>query len=290
MQNESMQSSNQKGRSLEKAVSFIQQTILRSNPQLQGTQFTVEANKIIDISGVRHEVDVFVRTLVGSEYESSWVFECKNQKDPVGKNEIIILSEKVNAISATRGFLVAHRITKDAEAQIKLNKRLSFVRCSDDFLSPLNSLQLRHASVEALPAKVLLKERGVAVKMQPRNLEWTNKRCRSKGEQVDLPAFVISNVDRIVAEDQKENASQYKHEGTHWREQAVRIEFEPSELLIGDLDVEYMMISVRFSVTVRTRKLISRFELDKQGRVFTFEPIDDLLPGKRIEIDVVQRL
>jgi len=68
------------------------------------------------------------------------------------------------------------------------------------------------------------------------------------------------------------------------------IEFTQSEMMIGDLDVECMMIAAPFLVTVRTRNLISRFELKNQGRVFKFEPIDDMLPGKCLEINVVQRL
>jgi len=56
-----------KGRTLERAVRFIQEAILKSDSKLKGAKFTIESNKILTISGVRHEIDVFVKTLPGSD-------------------------------------------------------------------------------------------------------------------------------------------------------------------------------------------------------------------------------
>src|SRR3989442_16023228 len=149
----------EKGRALERAVRFIQETILKSNPKMSGIEFSIETNKTL--TGVHHEIDVLVKTLPNSLCEATWIFECKNWKEPVGKNEVIVLAEKVDVLRANRGFLVAKRLTKDAEEQIKRDGRLSFIECTDDFLSPLNSLELIHAVHELQNVEVRVKERGV---------------------------------------------------------------------------------------------------------------------------------
>src|SRR5436190_15963503 len=122
-----------KGRALERAVKFIQSTILQSNSRLRGTSFAIESNKLLLVSGVRHEIDVLVTTPPDSDYQASWIFECKNWKKVVGKNEVLILAKKVAAIGTNRGFIVAKRISKDAAAQIKLENRVRFIPCVDEF-------------------------------------------------------------------------------------------------------------------------------------------------------------
>ena len=69
----------QTGKELERLVRFIQETILKSDPKLKGVGFTLESNKIIEISGVRHEIDVLVKTMPDSQYECTWIFECKRR-------------------------------------------------------------------------------------------------------------------------------------------------------------------------------------------------------------------
>lgn len=64
-----------KGLALETAVKFIQQTILETDPAMKGTKFSIETRKIVSIAGVRHELDVFIKTHPDSRFESSWVFE-----------------------------------------------------------------------------------------------------------------------------------------------------------------------------------------------------------------------
>src|SRR5258706_13406238 len=131
-----------KGRALEYAVSLIQDCILRSEPKLGRNGFSIETNRVRVVEGVRHEIDVLAKTLPGSAYESSWIFECKNWNKPVSKNDVIVLAEKVRALAASKGFLVAKSFSKDAEAQVKLDSRLSLIQCTDEFQSALTELEL----------------------------------------------------------------------------------------------------------------------------------------------------
>ena len=45
----------EKGRTLERAVRFIQETILKSNPKMSGIGFSIETNKTL--TGVHHEIE-----------------------------------------------------------------------------------------------------------------------------------------------------------------------------------------------------------------------------------------
>jgi hypothetical protein len=98
----------QKGNSLEAAVAAIEALILATAPGLREKTFLIESKKIVKVDGVRHEIDIFVTIDLGQEYKSIFIFECKNWKDAVDKNEIIILSEKVRATAAAHGYLVAN--------------------------------------------------------------------------------------------------------------------------------------------------------------------------------------
>jgi hypothetical protein len=278
----------EKGRALERAVRFIQETILKSDPKLSGLEFSIETNKVL--TGVRHEIDVLVKTLPNSFYEATWIFECKNWKSPVGKNEVIILAEKVDVLRANRGFLVAKTFTRDAEEQLNRDNRLSFIECTDDFLSPLNSLELVHTVHEPQNVEVRIKERGVPHAEHPGTLDWKGKICRVNNRPMDFPLFLKQQIDGILFRDQKENSAKYQLEGTYSGERAELIEFDAGEFLIEEMEVEHMVLIVRFTVIIRRRKVFSKFELKGHGRTFSFEPIEDFIPGKQLQIDIVQRI
>jgi hypothetical protein len=67
------------------------------------------------------------------------------------------------------------------------------------------------------------------------------------------------------------------------------VDFDSKEFVLGEMDVEWLVDSVVYTVTVRKKKLLSKFEVEGQGRAFSFEPIEDIVPGKQLKIDVVER-
>lgn len=112
----------QKGDALEHAVATIERSILRPVDNA-----TMECKKVIKVAGVTHEIDLFVMIDVAPHYRSVFIFECKNWAVPVGKNEIVVFSEKINVSNAARGFFVAQRFTADAKAQADKDKRITLL-------------------------------------------------------------------------------------------------------------------------------------------------------------------
>jgi hypothetical protein len=278
---------NQKGKVLERAVKLIQEAVLKSDPKLKGISFSIETNKTIKVADVRHEIDVFVKTLPNSSYESTWIFECKNWSEPVGKNQVIYLTEKVKVVGATKGFLVAKEFTKDARAQANTDQRLGLITCADDFLSPL-SFQLQHSVTEPTSIKVNLRRRGVPLNDIPVNLDWKNEKSYLNKNLVNLESFFNTKVEELIHENHRQNVVRYRFEGTHWGKHEKCIEFTNDELVIGDFDVETATVVVEFTVTIRNQKLISKFELQDQGQIFSFEPFEDDVSGNKWEFDLVR--
>jgi len=70
----------------------------------------------------------------------------------------------------------------------------------------------------------------------------------------------------------------------------MQMSFSKGELMIDSLDVEYIVIPLKFFVKIRRSKLLSKFELEGRGRAYSFEPIEDFEDGKSLEIHMVQKL
>jgi hypothetical protein len=279
----------QKGRVLEKAVTLIQRTILQCDPKLKGAEFSIECNKTVCVAGVRHEIDIWVKTLPGSPYEAAYIFECKNWEKPVSKNEVIILGAKVDVVGANRGFLVAHRFSKDAEAQAMSDPRLQLIHCTEDFASPF-SLELLQVVSEPHQVTVGIKERGVPSTDNPATLEWKSETSRFNEKLVDFRSFLDQRIKETLSQYKTENPALYQAHANHLAVYSGRFVFQTGELLIGKKDVEYMDLDIQFFVNFVSKKLLSKFELKGQGRVFSFEPVESVTPGLAYEIDVVQRL
>ena len=121
----------EKGDALEKAVAAIERHILETSPSLKERTFLMECKKVIQSGGVHHEIDIFVTIELAEGYKSFFIFECKNWEASVGKNEIIVLSEKIDATQAQIGFFVAKTFTRDAEFQAEKNPRIRLIRVSE---------------------------------------------------------------------------------------------------------------------------------------------------------------
>jgi hypothetical protein len=94
----------------------------------------------------------------------------------------------------------------------------------------------------------------------------------------------------MVRDHSKENFIRYQNTGTHWGETALQMNFPEGELMIGNVDVESIVIPLKFFVTISRKKLLSQFELEGRGRAYSFEPIEDFEDGKSLEVHLVHKL
>ena len=122
-----MTTAQHKGNALEEAVRAIEETILRTSPNVKDKTYRIESKKIINADDVHHEIDLVVTFDLGPGNKPVYIFECKNWQEAVGKNEIIIFAEKIAAAGAQRGFFVAKSFTSDAVAQADKEPRMELV-------------------------------------------------------------------------------------------------------------------------------------------------------------------
>src|SRR3984957_1288789 len=268
-----------KGDALERAVRLIRKTILESDPKFAGVKFSIEVNQIFRIKGVRHEVDVLVRTYPGSEIEALWIYECKNWKKPIGKNAIIVLSEKIDALNATRGFLVAKEFTKDATAQAEADQRIQLIPYSEEFINPLD-VQLLYNKIEPSSIVINIKERNAPPSPRPIVLDYDAVTCLVNGKKRDFYSFVTDYLDAIVEELKKE--PKFYNEGEFCEPKGIVENFSNGELVVNSMDVERLVIYSHFWFSTQRKKIISKFELKDQGRVYSLEPIEDAGRGEKI--------
>ena len=126
-----MSTPQQKGNALEAAVFAIEEMILRTSPNVKERTYLIESKKLINVGGVHHEIDLFVTFELGPGYNPVYIFECKNWKDAVPKDEIIVFAEKIAAAGAQRGFFVAKSFTTGAVAQANKEPRMELVLAAE---------------------------------------------------------------------------------------------------------------------------------------------------------------
>lgn len=279
-----------KGRALEQAVKVIQEAILKSSPDVSGKNFTIETNVRENFSGVTHEIDVLVRTNHKSDYEAIWLFECKNWSEPVDKDVVTVLADKVEAWNASKGFLVAKRITSGAEAQLKKYPRLSHIRCSEDFSGPLVGVELMHIVTDALPltVKIHFRDRLSTSELPP--LDYSKMPCRRFGQPADFLRFIQCEVEKVTRKDLADRNNQYQHIGTHWGHPHVILDFQDRELELNGFVVDSIELPLFYFVINTRTKIRSKFELEGKGRFISFESTTTDLEGNKIEFQFIQRL
>lgn len=275
---------------LERATAFIHEVLLKNDPNFRTASFTIETRKIVSVREVPYEVDVFVTPTKDSPYLGTVIFECKDWKTPVQRAQISELDTKVEALGASKGIMVARSITKGARTLIEQKTRLSFVQCSDDFQSPLDNMEFVHIWHDFFPLKISIFERGSMVKENSTSLDYKKSNCSLNGKSIKFASYIDDLLNEIVRMDKEQNYRTYTTDSNHWRQEVFEISYEPKEFLIDGQDIQKMQIASRYCVEVQQQKIMSKFELDKQGRAFFFEAIVDSKTGDKHEIEIVQLL
>jgi hypothetical protein len=257
----------EKGRELESAVHAIEAVILESSPSLREKPFTIEARKRINVGGVHHEIDIFVTVGVAKGYTSTFIFECKNWEDAVGKNEIIVFSEKINAATAQRGYFVAKSFTKDAEAQAHKDQRITLLTATEH--NPATTITPESFHITA-PATAKCSTTFRAAGSSGKNLdpiEVQDKLIQLCDRDVLLTDYLNSWLDDIYQQRLLEFQTAHLAEGIHPMTAEAERSLGAGEVFIDGREIEHVQIEAEFGVHIIRPAVISDYEVATRGRV-----------------------
>ncbi len=279
-----------KGKALEKAVRAIEGAIVRSLPAYAEKTFVIESRKRLSVAGVTHEIDIMVTVQLGKGYDALFVFECKNWKDKVGKNEIIVFSEKIRATGAQRGYFVAKSFTKPARSQAELSPRMTLTVVSevqpDELPSPLPFhtvwRKTVHISVGLWPPGQEGSRHG-----EPMALE--GSKAILKGESIDLGSQVRKWGSRAAQEAMRQLPTAEMPDGDHPQKTSWRRRFAAGEFMVSGDEVALVELEVDYVVTVHHPAITPCFDIKTRGRAISYEPLVGP-SGGQVTFTVVQTI
>ena len=263
-----MTKSQHKGNSLEMAVHALESAILRRSPGYNEKTFRIVSKKIISTGGVHHEIDIWVNVELGG-YSATFIFECKNQKAKVGKNDIIVFAEKIKVAQAQTGFFVAKSFTRDAEAQARGEPRIQLLRVRelpiDEVPVPIRRF---HGVTEVEGSRqsqcciVHGFEHGSVT-----GLDLSLASFTIDGEGRDLGAYLKDWINEEISKRQNAFRSESVAEGIYPLAFDASRVFSDREVTVNHERVEQMTVSGNVQMRVLNGIIVSRFEVAARGRI-----------------------
>jgi hypothetical protein len=255
-----------KGNDLEQAVRAIEDAILRTAPGYAEGTFKIQGNRVFVQDGVRHEIDVFVTAYLAAGYESIFIFECKNWNAKVGKNELIIFSEKIAVSGAQRGFFVAKAFTKDAQAQAKKDARIQLLTATH--FEPVTRVQFpqfhllnitsTHANVEI---------RGFNASGATKEMQLSGKTIVVNGTSSPANEYIQQMTERARDAKLNKTATQLLGEGAHEILFFEIAEFNEGEAFIESQPIKTIGINGTAQVEIVLGSVLSVYEVQSRGRM-----------------------
>jgi hypothetical protein len=260
-----------KGDSLENAVAAIEEVILHSSAGM-GRKPIVEKKKIIIVNEVRHEIDVHVTADLAPGYKPVFIFECKNWKEAVGKNEIIIFSEKIDVSRATSGCFVAKSFTSDAVNQAKQDPRITLLLAAEhDPDSGTEVFRFFTRTPEMTKLDVtMLKPGSKGLDGVPISIETAKLECFGKSVDFRTQLHIWSQM--VCEDDLRASFEEPVPAGIYHRVVDRDLPFVPGQVFVNDQEVEELSFHVEYKITVSLVPVISHFEVKSRGRCITFAP------------------
>jgi hypothetical protein len=266
----------EKGNALEEAVKAIEHTILQSTSGLEKDSFLIVSKKIVIVEDVRHEIDVWAEIDHGKGYKSIYIFECKNWKSSVGKNEIIVFSEKIDAVQANKGFFVAKSLTKDAKAQAKKDKRITILDATEH---PVENIPMpfnfHFILREGEHGDLTVEERNPSNKPLGKKelLDFSTVECKLNDKPLNLLEYAQQWIKDCADKRLNSFQSAHKEEGIYDLDASDERVFGKGELLIDGKDVEKLKLVVTFKTKIVRQEIISHYEVATRGRRLSLAPI-----------------
>ena len=263
-----------KGKDLERAVEAIEAAILQSSPSYDEKTFRIESRKTVVVESVRHEIDIWVEVDLGKGYRSVFIFECKNQEDKVDKNDIVVFSEKIDALQAQRGFFVARSFSRYAEAQARRDPRITLLAVVG---LPVERVpvpfDLHFIGQEGTPdADVAIYVDSPGGHGELNVVDADAADAILSGQRVDFREYLSAWVDAAIDERNRTFPSGRLAEGVYDLEAQAERTFGDGELLIGEDPVDSIELQVRYKMRVIRPPLVSHYEVSTRGRALSLAP------------------
>ena len=268
-----MKISNEKGSALERAVHAIEEVILASSPDLREKPFRFERNKIITIKGVRQEIDIYVAVEIAKGYDATFIFECKNWTKPVGKNEIIVFSEKIDVAVAQRGYFVATSFSKHAKARAKQDPRITLLIATEHDPALITAKEIFQCTEPAGCNKIssLFRIMGTpGTNEVPLNVK--GKSAQIYGKEVVLEDYLNAWTNLLYEQHLLTFQTASLPEGVHLMPASDEQVFAAGECIIDGKEMEYARLEVEFAVKIANLTVVSDFEVATRGRVLRINP------------------
>lgn len=273
-----------KGDALEEAVRAIEGAILRGAPGYREGVFKVQGKRIVVHDGVRHEIDVYVTASLAAGYESVFVFECKNWEAKVGKNEVIILAEKIAITGAQRGFLVAKAFTRDARAQAKKDLRVELLLASH--YQPITRVQFPQiclVNATSVHAEILIA--GFASKGKRKPIDYRGKYFVVNGTSRPANEFINELVIHAKDAHFSKTLPHLLGEGSHRIAFVETFEYESGTVIFEGKAIRTIHIDGVADTEVVIASVISVYEVNTRGRMIL---VGASSHGLSLEAHVVQ--
>jgi hypothetical protein len=278
----------EKGRFLEEKVAELLKAVFEYDPKLKTSDFYIKLNETLQVNGVPYQIDVWVETAKSSSfYRSVFIYECKNWREPVGKAEVSSLAKKVEALEATRGFLVAHRFTKHAHKLVESEPRIALLECSDDF-SNFMQIEASHVAYEPTKLSLTIQSR-YAPKLFNNEQELQSMTCQFNGELMPFPSFQEMLLRTFFRQYELGKPLFSHYLANHFAAFDWSIPYAEGQLLIGQIDIASLRIDAKFFVYFQPMHLISKFEIKGMGRTCSLAHKDEIFSGANYQIDLLLR-
>lgn len=261
------------GNALEQAVQLIEQMILRSNPATKDAVITIEPKKHIVVDGVLHEIDVFITIDYGRGYKAVFIFECKNWQDTVGKDQIAVFSDKINAAQAQTGYFIAKKFSKYAKARAKLDKRIELLNASSEvgeipraFYNHLHFL-VNETTQEDIKIGLNTSDESYQVERPISGETLVNY----LGKDMPLDEFRKQLRDDTVNEIMNHTPTGTMNPGVYPFEHTKQFSYEPDTLFINGIACRKIVAHMKWNSYILLPRVVSRFDIQTRGRVITLE-------------------
>ena len=266
-------SPDEKGRELERAVQAIEAIILASSPGLSKQPFKIESRKRVKVAGVHHEIDILVSVEAAKGYTSTFIFECKNWEEAVGKNDIIVFSEKIKAICAQGGFFVAKSFTKDAAAQAASDPRLILLDATEHDPASTVTPECFHITTPATAnPSTTFRVAGTSGK-NVKPIDAKGKNFRLRGQEMPLIKYLDGWMHELYQEKLLYFRTAHLSEGVHPMVASAERSFNGGEFVLDGQQIEHVRMDVEFGVQIIRPAVISNYEVATRGRAIRLEKV-----------------